>query len=149
VAMVADSVIQNSANTSIPLFDFADTLPGVSIIDNSAAKLVINKIDVVGPVGAKPQVRLITSTAHAVADNGTGTYTKYTLQFNLQRSVGASFVDIQKLPPDGTGAAKAAIVLQGLINNPAGWTHILNTYGDITSQTTAQDIITNTLDVAA
>src|SRR5262249_18101283 len=146
--MVADSVIQNSANTTKPLFDFSDPLPGVSIIDNSAVTLVINKIDVVGPAGALPQVQLITKAQHDVVDNATTT-TPYTLQFNLQRSVDPSFVDIQKLPPDGTGKPKAAIVLKGLINNPAGWTHVLNTYGDILSKTIAQDIVTTTLDIAA
>src|SRR5262249_30720693 len=68
----------------------------------------------------------------------------YALQFDLQRSVTPAFIDIQKLPP--TGITKD-IILQDTINNPAGWTHIVNTSGNITAS--GGKVQTNALDINA
>src|SRR5262249_22651424 len=134
-----------------PLFTFSDSLSGVTIIDHSKLTLDLKKIDVLAPADSKPQVRLLTRSDAVNPSLGNPSANPavpavpYTLQFDLQRSVTPGFIDIQKLPPDD--AAAKDIVLLGTINNPAGWTHILNTGGSITAS--GGNVVTNALDIQA
>ncbi|HEY9239276.1 MAG TPA: hypothetical protein VIP10_10605, partial [Burkholderiaceae bacterium] len=143
IMFYADDVIRNAATPGAfgwPLFDFRAGLSGVSIIDASGKVLRINGIDVISSAAnAPPLVRMVTRADQV---NPVDPGTPYTLQFDLQRNAGATLVDIQKRG-DNT------LQLNGTINNPTGWTHILNTLGDITSTNPAGWVVTNVLDIEA
>jgi hypothetical protein len=142
ILFYAENVIKNVATSSTagwPLFDFQAALAGVSIIDASGKILQINGIDVISSADLTPLVRLVTA-ADQVDPVNPGT--PYTLEFDLQRNAGTTLVDIQK-----RGANN--LVLNGTINNPTGWTHILNTERDILSSNAAGWIFTNVLDIEA
>jgi Ca2+-binding RTX toxin-like protein len=143
ILFYADDMVRNATTpgaTGWPLFDFRAGLSGVSIIDASGKILRIDDIDVISPAGAAaPLVRMVTKADQVdPVDPGT----PYTLQFDLQRNAGPTLVDIQK-----RGAND--LQLNGTINNPTGWTHILNTQGDIVSTHAAGRVWTNVLDIEA
>ena len=126
ILMVSDGKIAHTASSGPgdwPLFLFNDTLAGVTIIDHSGATLRIGDIDVVAPTSAQPTVWLVT---RSTAVDPTNPGTPYTLQFDVRRGSGESFIDIQKLAP-------GFLFLVGHLNNPVGWTHILHAAGDILS----------------
>ena len=138
VLMSADNLIQNVASSTAvgwPLFTFSQSLPGVTIIDQSALTLELNDINVVAPSNSQPIVRLETEGTISPAPNDS-TPTPYTLQFNIAHNDAPGTVDIEKLPPQGLGDRPANIVLQGPINNPLGQTSIVDTFGSIISAPT-------------
>ncbi|MBD2516808.1 DUF4347 domain-containing protein [Nostoc sp. FACHB-973] len=107
-------------------FDFLDTFKSVKITNKSSKQLTVNNIDVVNRTG-QPKVGL--------------TATDVTLNFNIQRSVAPTLVDIQNL-------SASNITLNGLIENPIGKTSILNQGGNILAGT-SQTVRTNIFKVDA
>ena len=140
VLIAADNSIANGpgVGSPSPLWEFDDTLGSVTIIDHSTNKLIIDNVDVVALSGSKPTVWLV--TRYDVNPNASDPSQPYTLQFDLQREAGEPFVDIQKI-------ADNSIEIAGLINNPTGWTHLLDTQRDISSDP-AGLIVTNALDIS-
>ncbi|WP_392533892.1 DUF4347 domain-containing protein [Nostoc sp. C117] len=107
-------------------FDFLDTFKSVKITNKSSKQLTVNNIDVVNRTG-QPKVGL--------------TATNVTLNFNIERSVAPTLVDIQNL-------SASNITLNGLIENPIGKTNILNQGGNILAGT-SQTVRTNIFNVNA
>ncbi|MBD2412394.1 hypothetical protein FACHB389_10860 [Nostoc calcicola FACHB-389] len=107
-------------------FDFLDTFKSVKITNKSSKQLTVNNIDVVNRTG-QPKVGL--------------TATNVTLNFNIERSVQPTLVDIQNL-------STSNITLNGLIENPIGKTSILNQGGNILAGT-SQTVRTNIFQVDA
>ena len=66
ILVVSDGIIAHSSSGpgNWPLFQFDDTLAGVTIIDHSDATLRIGDIDVVAPAAAQPTVWLVTGERH-------------------------------------------------------------------------------------
>ena len=96
VLIAAENTIKNGAGVAKPwpLWEFDDTLGSVTIIDHSTKKLIIDKIDVVAPSTSNPTVWLVTrDDVTPVGDPGP----PYSLQFDLQRNAGETFVDVQKI----------------------------------------------------
>ena len=90
-----DAVKNADSNAHWPLFDFKVTLAGAFIVDRSDLNLTINLIDLVLPVDstAKPIVWVVTAD-----DKPTPAASpQYAFEFDVQRSAGEGFVDIQKL----------------------------------------------------
>jgi hypothetical protein len=78
--------------------------------------------------------------------------TNTTIQFDLWHNLTpeGAVVDIQKLQRTGDVVRSTAdIVVDGDIRNPAGWTRIINTDGDIRSGSDDAWIETNALDLEA
>ena len=123
VLVAADSLIANGGRATLPwpLWTFADTLAGVTIVDHSDVRLVIEGIDVVAPATARPTVWLVTERDNADPVEPT---TPYRLQFDLRRTAGEPFVDVQKW-------GNAILEVAGTITNPTGWTHLLAVLSDI------------------
>ncbi len=156
VLMTADNTIANVTTSagSWPLFIFSDTLASVTIIDHSNADITLGSIDVVAPglvcvpflsnpcafmASPSPTVWLVT---RGTATDPQNPGTPYSLQFDLARSAGETFIDIQKL-------AVGRLIVLGPIHNPTGWTHILHTHGSIEAAATAGWITTNVLHLEA
>ena len=132
----ADDTIDNGGGA--PVFDWRDTLATVTIVDHSAGLLIINKIDVVNDLAATSGalVRLRPNEGAGSTLRG-----KATIEFDVRHSAAPSLVDIQKW---GDGD----LVLNKLINNPAGLTRTLANRKNIVANAGAL-IITNIADVEA
>ena len=137
---VADVAFVSNSNTNTnpgrwPVFTFRDNLESVLTLDHSGKELHIAGIDMIYRGNGIPLVEFIrrTSTVAPFAVYAAGVTT---MQFDLWHNLtptGAT-VDIQKIQNDGTVIRSTAdIVVDGSIVNPAGWTRILNTDGDIRS----------------
>ena len=137
IVMKADNAIANQdytgtpgdANASWPMFEFRDTIAEVTIVNYSAHKLKIGKIDVVNDLtGANPLVRL---TPNAGAS--TGFKATATLEYDLRHAAVPSYVDVEQR---ASGAFE--LELTKLVNNPIGLTRLINLNGSIVASGTAR-----------
>ena len=105
-------VIDGSASPSQwSRFEFRDNLEKVTLTNYSPYSMTVNDINVLNDQ-SQPIINL-------VAD-------KSSILFDIERSVSPTLIDIQNLGAGG-------IILNGLIENPIGETHILNTGGGVLS----------------
>ena len=131
--------VANGGSTRWPLFTFRDSLDSVTIVDHSANEMHLLQIDVVYRGTDVPLVQLQSGHPHP---------TVTPMEFDIWRSLTprASIVDIQKIQRSGTTVRSSAdIVVDKSILNPAGWTRILNTDGDIIAGPSSGWIETNAL----
>ena len=106
-----------------PLFQLRTTLGSVTIVNLSPNALVISGVDVVGTPGSAQPLVLLEPNGGAAS----GFETAATLQFDVRRTVGTSYVDIEQRSRDRPGP-----VIAGPINNPLGLTRLVNLNGSIT-----------------
>ncbi|MGB7818284.1 MAG: Calx-beta domain-containing protein, partial [Ornithinibacter sp.] len=126
-----------------PVFTFRDNLESVVILDHSGQEMHLAGIDLIYRGSDTPLVQFI---RRAIGAEGVTT-----LEFDLWRNLtpAGSVVDIQKIQNAGSPITTADIVLDASIVNPAGWTRILNTNGDIRSGTDTAWIETWVADLEA
>ena len=125
VVMQADNTIANikSKPGDWPLFQWLTTLGSVTIVNLSPNPLVIGGLDVVGTPGSVlPLVQLTPN-----GGGGSEFETAATLQFDVRRTAGTSYVDIEQRSP-----VAQDLVIAGPINNPLGLTRLVNLNGSIT-----------------
>jgi Ca2+-binding RTX toxin-like protein len=135
---VAPGSIRGQADYPWPIFEWRDTLPGVTIVNYSPHNLRLSNIDVVNdyePPGSYPLVELRGGSADWQVN--------VTLEFDVRHVAGTSYVDIEQ-----RSATAFGLELDGAINNPVGLTRIINLHGPITA--TGNGLVTtNQLDVDA
>ena len=120
-----------------PIFDFRTTVAGVRLVNLSPYALDIGGIDVVlAPSNTLPLVKLTPN-----GGNPTGFKTSATLQFDLRRTAGSSYLDLEQRSDTAQD-----LVISGPINNPLGLTRLVNLNGSITGSGL---ITTQQLDVYA
>ena len=142
VYMSAGNNIRNGTSTGTaanpwPIFDFRTTVAGVRLVNLSPYALDIGGIDVVlAPSNTLPLVKLTPN-----GGNPTGFKTSATLQFDLRRTAGSSYLDLEQRSDTAQD-----LVISGPINNPLGLTRLVNLNGSITGSGL---ITTQQLDVYA
>ncbi len=147
----------NGKDKPWPVFEFQDTLAGVTILDSSGFTMIVGKIDLVNPtaetgqqpVAGNPVTEMQPGSYAAWPTPGLFTPVRVPIQFDVRASAGSALapscappaqecVDIEKSGPGG-------VVLNGGINNPVGATRIVVAQGNLT--TSGKPLVTNTLDV--
>src|SRR5262249_17259529 len=125
-------------------FYFNDSFDSVRITNESTANLVLNNIDLVHGAGTRqPKVQLRTSDS---ANEPLGK--TVTMEFALVRNASSPLIDIKTLSSSNiilAGTGLAQFPGAAALENPLGEPRILDTGGNILSQSPKTIIRTNTL----